>query len=122
MANPLPLVVPVVPRPIRDQLVRSDNRVLSSIRREKKKAATRSPACLTGRQPARLETWHWLEESIHRCRFSVVLLKFAPLRTAAGRLQELAGFPLGVPALCALDFARLRPVRLSGVRDLGSEH
>src|SRR5579859_7133634 len=122
MASSLPLVFPVVPQPIRDQLACSGSRVLGPIRREKKKAATRNPACWTGRRLNRLERSHWPEESIRRYRFSVALLKSGPLQTAAGLPRALVGFPLGVPVLCALDFARLRPVRLSGVRDLGAEH
>src|SRR5579859_830072 len=122
MASSLPLVFPVVPQPIRDQLACSGSRVLGPIRREKKKAATRNPACWTGRRPSRPGRWHWLEVSTHRYRFSVALLKSGPLQTVAGLPQALAGFPIEVPALCALDFARLRPVPLSGAHDLGAEH
>src|SRR5581483_3924539 len=43
-------------------------------------------------------SWHWLEESIHRYRFSVALPRSAPSHTAPGLPQGLAGFPLGVPA------------------------
>src|SRR5579864_1691405 len=122
MAKSLPLVVPAVQRPIRDQRACSGSRVLSSARRERKKAATRNPACLIDRRPGRLERWRWLEEPIHRYIFSIALLKSAPLHTAFGLPRGPAGFLLGVPVLCAPDFARLRPVPLSGVHDLGAEH